>query len=97
MLKALRNFGITAWIGCILVLGYQMFSWLLTASWPSLTLFGVFYDVFGWDMTSLLRSLSLEYVMKAFYVLTTTEFSLALWWLGVAFFLLAMLWRIFKK
>lgn len=97
MLKTLRKIGIMAWLGCIATLLYQTTTWALTASWPSLSLLKVTYGLFGWDMTTPMHSLPAEYVMKILYVLTTTELALALWWLGAASFILAMLWRIFMK
>jgi len=93
MLKMLRTLGIACWTGCILTLLYQAGAWMLTASWPPLSLL----DLLGWDMTSPVRSLPMEYMVKAFYVLAVTELALAFWWLGVACFILAMAWRIFRK
>lgn len=97
MLKTLRTFGILCWTGCLVTLMYQAATWLLTASWPRLTLLEIIYDLVGWNGATSFRSLPLEYALKALYVLTTTELSLALWWLGVASFVLAMAWRIFQK
>lgn len=97
MLKALRTAGLLAWTSCILTLVYQSINWALTASWPSLSVLSVIYEVFGWNMTTPIQALSFEYMIKVLYVLTTTELALALWWLGVICFGCAMLWRIFFK
>ena len=85
----LRTFGIAAWIGCILILVYQAASWVLHAAWPSLTLLDTAYEILGLDLASLIKSLPLEFAVKASYILITTELSIALWWTGIFFFGLA--------
>lgn len=93
MLKSLRTLGITFWTACLLTISFQAATWLVTASWPSLTLL----RVFGWDTATSARSISFEYMLKALYVFATTELALAFWWLGVACFVLAAAWRICRK
>jgi hypothetical protein len=82
--------GITVWTACILVLGYQAASWIVTASWPSVTLMDTTGRV-GLDLLALARSLPLEFAIKAAYVLITTELAIALWWTGVGCFALAFI------
>lgn len=96
MLKALRTLGIAAWVGCIMTLTGQAVTWVFTGAWPPLTLLDV-ADTLDVSVGSPLRSLPMEYMIKGFYVLTTTELSLSLWWLGVLCFALAMIWRVFTK
>nr|WP_155932894.1 potassium:proton antiporter [Pseudodesulfovibrio alkaliphilus] len=73
-----------------MLLGYQAAAWGLTAQWPSLTLMDVGSRL-GLDLLTLIRSLPLEFAIKGAYVLITTQLSVALWWAGAAFFVLAFL------
>jgi hypothetical protein len=85
-----KTLGIITWSACILVLGYQSVTWVVTASWPSVTLMDTGARL-GLDLLTLARSLPLEFAIKGAYVLVTTELSVALWWVGAAFFALAFL------
>lgn len=85
-----KTLGIIAWSACILVLGYQSATWVVTASWPSVTLMDTGARM-GLDLLTLARSLPLEFAIKGAYVLFTTELSIALWWAGAAFFALTFL------
>ncbi|MFH1913723.1 MAG: potassium:proton antiporter [Pseudomonadota bacterium] len=85
-----KALGLLAWTACILVLGYQAVSWAFTAAWPSLTLMDIGGRL-GLDFLSLVRSLPFEIAIKGAYVLVTTQLSVALWWTGAAFFVLAFL------
>lgn len=86
MYKVLRTLGLTVWVGCILCLAYQCMTWVFTASWPGLTLIGVFYDLLGLDLASLINSLPFEVAIKTTYLLATTELAIALWWMGAILF-----------
>lgn len=97
MHKALKNLGLFAWAGCLFTLIIQGLAWAITGSAPSFSLLSIVSALFSWDLTSLVRSLPLEYAVKTAYVLATTELALALWWLGVACFGLALLWNVFRK
>ncbi|WP_285905743.1 potassium:proton antiporter [Pseudodesulfovibrio pelocollis] len=85
-----KALGLIAWTACIMVLGYQTVTWTFTATWPSLTLMDIGGRL-GFDLISLIRSLPLEFAIKGAYVLITTQLSVALWWAGAAFFVLAFL------
>lgn len=82
----LRILGITAWCLCVLVLVYQAGSWIITASWPTLTLMDVSTDLFGLDLLSIIKSLPIQTAFKTIYILLTTDLSIAMWWAGVFFF-----------
>jgi len=88
-----KYLGILAWVGCLLTLGYQAATWVVTATWPQVTLMNAVNRI-GIDLTSFVSTVPVDVLLKAAYVLLTTELSLALWWIGLAFFLLAMAQRI---
>lgn len=93
----LKNMGIAAWVGCILVIVYQAVTWFFTANWPSITLLDGLNRL-GFEMTAHLDTLPADVTLKAAYVLVTTELSVALWWLGVGFLVLAAMVNIlFRK
>tara|TARA_B100000683_G_scaffold277306_1_gene335089 strand:- start:2038 stop:2364 length:327 start_codon:yes stop_codon:yes gene_type:complete len=94
MLATLRTLGIGAWLACILTLVYQGLSWALNASWPSLTLMSVSNNLLGFDLLSILQNLPVDLAVKTIYILSTTELSIALWWLGVFFFGTALGWKV---
>ncbi|WP_319467215.1 potassium:proton antiporter [uncultured Pseudodesulfovibrio sp.] len=91
-----KSSGLISWIACLLTLAYQGISWVLTASWPTITMMDTLSRI-GIDLTSLIQSLPLEYAVKAAYVLSTTELAIALWWLGATFFALALVNKVVFK
>lgn len=98
MTSILRTLGLSAWVGCALVLAYQAIVWVLSASWPTPTLLDVFSGVFGLDLTSIINNLPLDIAARAIYLLITTELAIAMWWLGAFFFVLTFVCTlIFKK
>ncbi len=89
--------GIIAWAGCLLVLAYQGLLWLINGVWTSITAFDLLHAVFGLNMLSFMETLPLEMGAKLLYVALTSELTICLWWLGVAFFALALLSGILLK
>ncbi|WP_419788101.1 potassium:proton antiporter [Pseudodesulfovibrio sp.] len=89
----LKYLGMISWAGCLITLVYQAVTWIITASWPSVTLLDTAHRV-GIDLTDFVTTLPVDILLKLAYVLLTTQLSLALWWLGLAFFLMAMAQRI---
>jgi len=81
-----RTLGLCAWGACILVLTYQALMWVISASWPTMTLMDVTSDLLGVDLVTLVKSLPIEFALKTTYLLVTIELSIALWWMGVCFF-----------
>lgn len=94
MLRIMRSLGIAAWVGCILTLAYQSLTWVFTASWPSLTLMDAAYTLFGFDLASLVQKLPMNLAVKITYLLITTQLTLGLWWLGIFFFGLALIFKV---
>ena len=93
----LKNLGIAAWIGCIMVIAFQAATWFFTASWPSVTLMDGLTRL-GWNPFGYVDTLPVDLTMKALYVLLTTQLSVALWWLGAGLIVLAVAVRIlFRK
>lgn len=84
----LKHSGALCWIGCLLTLGYQGLMWLIHGTWPSLTLMDALRNLNGSDLASIMSHLSFGLAIKITYVALTTELALALWWLGVGFFVL---------
>lgn len=91
----LRFLGMFAWCLCILVLLYQAGTWVLTASWPSISLMEVASDAFGVDLLSILETLPVQAAFKTIYLLFTTDLSIAMWWTGVFFFGLSFASKVF--
>lgn len=89
-----RTLGLGSWIGCILTLAFQAVSWVLSASWPSVTLLDVARRIFGFDLASMINSLPLELGVKTTYILITTELSIAFWWAGIFFFALSFFTKV---
>ena len=96
MLASLRILGIVAWIGCLLSLAYQSLTWIVTATWPTMSLLSIFYDLLGMDLAAVIRSLPLDIGVKTLYVLATTELVITLWWAGVVLFILAVLSKLIR-
>lgn len=88
--KMLKTLGIIVWTGCLLVLGYQAASWVLFATWPSITLMDALSTVSNLDYFSIINSLPFDLAIKAAYVCFTTQLSLFLWWTGATLFGLAL-------
>ena len=93
----LKSLGFLSWIGCLLVVAFQAAAWVLSGSWPSLSLFSVLRTLFGLDLISVADTLPLEAAAKLLYVALTTELSLFLWWTGVAMFGLFFVIRLARK
>ncbi len=92
----LKNIGIIAWAGCLMVLAYQGIYWMLYASWPSITLFDA-YRTIGFDTVSLIQSMPLEMATKIVYLCFTTELPIFLWCIGAFFFAFEFAIQIFTK
>jgi len=97
MITMLKSLGIIAWTCCLLVLAYQGISWILFASWPSVTLMDASQGLFGIDFTSFVQSLPLELAVKTAYLCFSTELSIFLWWTGAAFFALVFISKILVR
>lgn len=93
----LKSLGILAWGGCLLTLAFQGLSWVVTGSWPTITLMSILSRFFGLDLLDVGSSLPLDLAAKAAYVLTTTELSLFLWWTGTALFCLMFALALFVR
>jgi len=93
----LKTLGIITWILCLFVLGYQTISWILFASWPSVTIMDASQQFLGIDISSLVQSLPFELAVKTAYLCLTTELSIFLWWTGITFFGLTFINSILKK
>ncbi|QGY40987.1 potassium:proton antiporter [Pseudodesulfovibrio cashew] len=94
MLRIMRALGLLAWIGCVVTLIYQTLVWVVTASWPALTLLSLAYDVLGLELASAIQSLPLDVAIKCLYVLATTELAITLWLTGALFFALAAISKV---
>lgn len=90
MTSALKSLGILFWASCLLTLLYQSATWIVTASWPSLSLMGVSTELMGLDVASAIASLPLDMAVKTAYILFTTELAVALWWAGLLCFAATM-------
>lgn len=93
----LKTIGIIAWVGCLLVLAYQAVSWVLFASWPSVTLMDALHTVSNIDFLSIIESLPFDVAIKAVYVCFTTQLSLFLWWTGAFSFSMTFASKILIK
>ena len=88
--------GILFWAGCLLTLAFQAAAWVLTASWPSVSLMDAAGRL-GLDVTDLFNTVPTEILLKGTYVLLTTQLSVGLWWAGTACFCLALAQHILLK
>ncbi|MEF2232270.1 MAG: potassium:proton antiporter [Pseudodesulfovibrio sp.] len=92
-----KTLGILFWAGCLLTLAFQAATWVFTAAWPSVTLLDAVTRL-GIDVTDFFDTVPTEVLLKAAYVLLTTQLSMGLWWAGTACFALAMALHIlFRK
>ncbi len=86
----LKTLGIVTWTGCVITLLYQSVVWILTATWPSITLMTILSDILGIDIIDLFQHCSISLAIKLTYFLTTTELAITLWWAGVLLFAAAV-------
>ena len=82
----LKTIGIILWAGCLLTLAWQAVSWVIFASWPTITLMDALAAVTDVDFLSIIHTLSFDLAIKTFYICFTTQLTLFLWWAGVFFF-----------
>lgn len=96
ILTMLKSLGIAAWISCLVVITYQAISWVISASWPSVTLMDTMHAA-NIDILSIINSLPFDIAIKAIYVCLTTQLSLFLWWAGIISFGLVVAGKLLFK
>lgn len=97
MKNMLKYLGIIAWTGCLLSIAFQALTWVISASWPSITLMDALSAVSNTDYLTFIESLPFDIAIKAMYLCFTTQLSLFLWWFGVCMFSLFALKVVFLK